>query len=70
MILIFLAGFLSGLSLTVLIVFGRILSGQSRVKLLEKKIGRLEKLNGKLNYQIQVASSEREYAEPQLKAIH
>lgn len=70
MIIIFLAGFLSGLSLTVLIVFGRILSGQSRVKLLEKKIGRLEKLNGKLTRQIQVSYSEVDYAEPHLKAIH
>lgn len=70
MIIIFLAGFLSGLSLTVLIVFGRILSGQSRVKLLEKKIGRLEKLNGKLTRQIQVSYSEVDYSEPHLKAIH
>jgi hypothetical protein len=70
MIIIFLAGFFSGLSMTVLIVVGRILSGQTRVRILEKKNSRLEKLNGKLNHLIQAASSTKEYNQPQLKAIH
>jgi hypothetical protein len=70
MIIVFLAGFFSGLSLTVLIVFGRILSGQTRVRILEKKNSRLEKLNGKLNHLIQSSSSAKEYNQPQLKAIH
>jgi hypothetical protein len=69
MIIIFLAGFLSGLFITVLIVFGRILSGQTRVKILEKKISRLEKLNSKLNHLFQSSSSVTEYNQPQLKAI-
>jgi hypothetical protein len=69
MLIIFLAGFLSGLFITVLIVFGRILSGQSRVKILEKKISRLEKLNSKLNYLFQSSSSVTEYNQPHLKAI-
>lgn len=70
MILIFLAGFISGLFITVLVVFGRILSGQSRVKILEKKISRLEKLNSKLNHLFHSSkSSEEEYSQPQLKVI-
>ena len=70
MIIIFLAGFFSGLSFTVLIVFGRILSGQTRVRILEKKNSRLEKLNGKLNHLIHSSSSDKEYNQSQLKAIH